>query len=546
MLSRVECMKKVFLLLLPMLTVGCQTNGHNSKVNSKPVAPVVIATPTPKSVPSKTQQPDAALTSAFETNNALNKLNAQPMDLWHYISEDFQLPVPNNQRVTAQRNWYIKHPNYMKRVSKRAEPFLYLIVDQLQDKNIPLELALLPIVESAFDPFAYSHGRASGLWQFIPGTAKRFGMEQNWWYDGRRDVVRSTESAIRYLSYLNRYFDGDWLHAIAAYNSGEGRVKRAIKKNQKAGKPTDFWSLDLPKETKAYVPKLLALADLIKHQDKYGVEIPMIENRYRLTQINVGSQIDLAMAADMAGLDIKHLQQLNPGYNRWATPPQGPHTLLLPYQAEDPFLDSLAKLTPQQRLKWTRYTVVSGDTLGTIAQKYHTSSQTIRAVNGLSGNMIRLNQALLIPIASKELKQYGLSRDQRLAKTKATPRGKYKITHKVKSGDNFWDLGLKYKVSHRKIAKWNGMAPTDPLRLNQVLVIWQDSNSSSSKVTTPAMNNAIMRKISYKVRNGDSLSVIANKFKVKVADVIKWNSISKNKYLQPGQRLKLYIDVTRT
>ena len=191
-------------------------------------------------------------------------------NLWLRASNQFAFEIPDNKRVAVQRDWYLKHPAYMERVSKRARPFLYYIIQQIEAREMPLELVLLPIVESAFDPFAYSHGRAAGMWQFIPGTAKRFGIEQTWWYDGRRDVIASTDAALDYLTYLNKMFDGNWLHALAAYNSGEGRVGKAIKRNKQAGKPTDFWSLDLPRETRAYVPKLLALADILKNHETYA------------------------------------------------------------------------------------------------------------------------------------------------------------------------------------------------------------------------------------------------------------------------------------
>ena len=170
-------------------------------------------------------------------------------DVWQRIRNNLDFNIPQNKRVIAQRNWYVKHTSYLDRVAKRAEPFLYYIVQELEKNDMPIELAMLPIVESAFDPFAYSHGRASGMWQFVPGTGKRFGMKQNWWYDGRRDVVASTQGAIKYLKYLHKFFDGDWLLALAAYNSGEGRVQRAVRNNARKNKPTDFWSLSLPKET---------------------------------------------------------------------------------------------------------------------------------------------------------------------------------------------------------------------------------------------------------------------------------------------------------
>lgn len=251
-------------------------------------------------------------------------------DVWTRISNQFAFDIPDNNRVTLQRNWYLKHPEYMARVVNRARPFLFYITEEIEKRNMPLEIALLPIVESAFDPFAYSHGRAAGMWQFIPGTAKRFGIRQTWWYDGRRDVIASTQGALDYLTYLNEMFDGNWLHALAAYNSGEGRVLRAIKRAKAAGQKTDFWSLDLPRETRAYVPKLLALADILKKRDDYAFAWPAVDNIEAVKVVDIGSQVDLAFAAELADMKLEALHALNPGFNRWATDPDGPHHLLLP------------------------------------------------------------------------------------------------------------------------------------------------------------------------------------------------------------------------
>ncbi|WP_158968553.1 LysM peptidoglycan-binding domain-containing protein [Paraglaciecola sp. L3A3] len=461
-------------------------------------------------------------------------------DLWHRVRSQLEFEYPDNKRIAAQRNWYLKHPEYMQRVAKRAKPFLYLIIEQLEQQNMPLELTLLPVVESAFDPFAYSHGRAAGMWQFIPGTGKRFGMKQTWWYDGRRDVLASTQGAIDYLNYLLKMFDGDWYHALAAYNSGEGRVLRAIKKNKKEHKATDFWSLDLPRETEAYVPKLLALADILANSDKYQFEWPIIDNIAITQEVEIGSQIDLALAAEMAGLTLKELHALNPGFNRWATDPDGPFNLLLPIDKVESFETELAKTDNKNRLNWVRHKVRSGDSLLKLAAKYHTTADIIGDVNKIKGNMIRVGEHLIIPVALKSLDAYTLSQEQRLAKVQSAKSGSSKLTHKVKSGDTFWDLSRKYKVNLRSLAKWNGMAPTDPLRPGKELVIWQKESS------TTANQDSIMRTLTYTVRNGDSLARIASKFKVKVKDLEKWNQSKLKKYLQPGQKLKIYVDVTRT
>ncbi len=466
-------------------------------------------------------------------------------DVWQRIRSKLEFPIPENARVASQRAWFVKHPSYLNRVAKRAEPFLFYIVEALEANDIPLEIALLPIVESAFDPFAYSHGRASGMWQFVPGTGKRFGMKQNWWYDGRRDVVASTQGAIKYLKYLHKFFDGDWMLALAAYNSGEGRVQRAVRRNKKKNLPTDFWSLDLPKETRAYVPKLLALADIVKRSDELKIKLHKIDNNSVISQVNIGSQLDLAKAAQLAQLTLTELQRLNPGFNRWATDPDGPHYLLLPNHKVANFQQGLAKLTEKDRLAWQRYKIKSGDSLGKIAQKFNTEIALITQVNNIKGNTIRAGKFLLIPVATASLDSYLLSQDQRLAKTQNKVLAGEKRIHTVKSGDTLWDISRAYKVSTRSIAKWNGMAPRDTIKPGQKLVIWQKAAVAklASNSQRPS-EQAIMRNINYRVRKGDSFARIANKFNVSIGDIERWNSLNRKKYLQPGQMLKLSVDVT--
>ncbi|GGW95276.1 LysM peptidoglycan-binding domain-containing protein [Alteromonas halophila] len=460
-------------------------------------------------------------------------------DVWQYIANGFEFTVPDNRRVNVQRDWYLKHPEYMARVVKRAKPFLHYIVGELEHNNMPMELALLPIVESAFDPFAYSHGRAAGMWQFIPGTAKRFGIQQTWWYDGRRDVIASTQGAVDYLTYLVEMFDGNWLHALAAYNSGEGRVARAIRANEKAGKPTDFWSLDLPRETRAYVPKLLALADILKNRDEYAFAWPSVDNNEVIAVVDIGSQVDLAFAAELAEMPLEALHALNPGFNRWATDPDGPHRLVLPIDKAETFSKALDGIDRNERLNWIRHKVKPGDSLLKLAYQYHTTADIIKRVNELDSNVIRIGDHVMVPVALKELDQYSLSQDQRLASMQNVKRGEHKLTHEVKSGDTLWELARKYKVSTRDLAKWNGMAPTDMLRPGQELAIWLNKLSEGQRP------DSIMKTLTYTVRRGDSLSRIASKFNVRISDIAKWNDISAKRYLQPGQKLKLVVDVTR-
>lgn len=456
-------------------------------------------------------------------------------NLWNYAASQFVFEIPDNSRLNAQKNWYLKHPSYMQRVSNRAAPFLYYIVTEIEKRDIPMEIALLPIVESAFDPFAYSHGSAAGMWQFISGTGKRFGLKQTWWYDGRRDVIASTQGALDYLTYLHKFFDGNWLHALAAYNSGEGRVRRAIRKNQKAGKPIDFWSLDLPNETRAYVPKLLALADILANHQNYDFSWPEIENSPVIEIVDIDSQIDLGFAADLAGLSLKELSALNPGFSRWATDPDGPHKLVLPKHIASEFGLALAQVDDTDRLNWERHKIQRGDSLIKLANQYHTTVDIIKRINSLASNTIRQGDFLLVPVALKQLDHYVFSNEQRLAKLQNKNRKGHQITHTVASGDTLWDLARKYDTSTRDLARWNGMAPKDMLHPGKTLVVWLDENSN--KV------DSITRKLTYTVRSGDSLSRIANRFNVKISDLKKWNSIGNQKYLQPGQKLTVIVDV---
>ncbi|WP_192954845.1 LysM peptidoglycan-binding domain-containing protein [Gallaecimonas mangrovi] len=536
-------MKKTALaLLLPVLLAGCQTLNSTS-------APAPDSQPTSTANATNDSQQDDTDTTAVaaagdenlppepassevdvlsddsDDNQAKNVVPYN--DLWDVISHDFSLTYNAQQpRIVQQKRWFENHPKYLERVSKRAEPFLYLIVQQLEDAKMPTELALLPIVESAFDPFAYSTGRAAGMWQFISGTGKRFGLEQDYWYDGRRDVLESTKAAIAYLKYLNQMFDGDWLNALAAYNSGEGRVLRAIAYNKKRNRPTDFWHLSLPRETRAYVPRLLALAEMLKSTDGRK-HFEVVANTPRLAEVKVKKQIDLSVAADLAGISVSKLHALNPGFNRWATSPNETQTLLVPKDKADNFSTQLASLPDSKRLRWARHKVKSGDSLLSLAHLYDTDVASLRKANGIHGNIIRIGQELMIPLSSQALA------DGRPKQAVVNRRAA--ITYTVRNGDNLWTIAHKYQVSVHDLAHWNRISTTKVLALNTKLTIWVNS-----------VPGGVNRNVSYTVRNGDSLSTIANKFKVSVNDLLKWNQLDADNYLQPGQVLKLLVDVTRT
>jgi len=555
------------LLSLSLLSLGgCQSVAtKKAPIGDKPTPVAEAPAPEPEAV-FITEQPLAAPAPieaspeqeiAEQTSEAIPAEVAvaepvPPATIWKRMQAGYQLTIPDNPRIDREFRWFASHGDYMVRVQDRAKPYIHFIMEEIEKRDLPAELALLPVVESAFKPFAYSHGRAAGLWQFIPSTGRLYGLKQNWWYDGRRDVVAATRAALDYLKAQNERFNGDWELALAAYNAGAGTVRKAIRKNVRHGKPTDFWSLDLPRETRSYVPRLLAIAKLMAKPEAYGIQLQPIPNEPYFVSVDIESQLDLALAAEMAGLPIDELYLLNPGFNRWATDPKGPHRLQLPVDKADAFKQKLAKLDRDKRLRWTRYKIRQGDVLGNIARKHGTTVALLQEINKLRGTNIRAGKHLLIPVSTKKLDHYSLSSSQRTASIKNTGRKGTRITYEVQPGDTLWDISRSYKVSHRQLASWNAMAPRDLLHPGQELVIWKSSRTSKpAKLATASLPVNLSTgpanarsQLSYRVRKGDSLYRIAQRFKVSVADLKQWNRLP-SKYLQPGQRIKLYVDVTK-
>jgi membrane-bound lytic murein transglycosylase D len=493
------------------------SNSKSLPTRPKSVEEVKKSRPTPTAVANVTPQKAAK--------------TARPEELWIRLARELSFGDLTKQEAVEEREeWYAEHAYYLANVSKRAARYIFYILENLESRGMPADLALLPFVESSYDPFAYSHGRASGLWQFIPSTAKHVGLEQNWWYDGRRDVISATDAALDYLNDLNKRFDGDWLLTLAAYNAGAGTVNKAINKNTRKGLPTDFWSLNLPKETENYVPKMLALVKIFQNPASYNLTLPKVPNSAHFVAVDTGTQIDLAQAAKLAEISVDELYRLNPGFNRWVTAPDGPHRLLIPTRKSKAFKQRLAKVPPRDRVRWQRYTVERGDNLIGISREHHVDVATLRASNQLDKDLLKVGQVLLIPDAGNGLSPLkGLNRGQ--ASSDAS-----RLQHTVASGDTISDIADKYGVKSTQINNWNKLASNATIRPGQKLVIWGKAPNTS--------NQGIIRKVGYKVRNGDSLSLIASRFNLRIRDIAEWNSIKTSQYLRPGQSLTLYVDIT--
>ena len=479
-------------------------------------------------------------------------------DLWDRLRGGFQFEDVNEPAVAAQLNWFANHPDFLERTFGRAELWMYYIVGQLEQRKMPRELALLPVIESAFEPYAYSRARASGLWQFISDTGRRFNLKQDWWYDGRRDPVEATRAALDYLQALHDEFNGDWLLAIAAYNCGELAVERAIDRNRRAGKPTDFWHLKLPTETRGYVPELLAMRRLVANPARYGLEFSRIENEPYFVPIATGGQIDMQVVADIAGISAEDLYTLNPGFHRFATDPTGPHRLLVPVDAAEGLEQTLAQLTPEQRMRVERYTVQRGDTVVTIATRFDTKPDMIRQLNDLGPNDRPVIDAeLRVPSNSVGLPE----KAARAAMLFDTPFTRQRRHHRgvrpdirvVRRGDTLYGIAQRMGTDVHSLAEANGLQPGDRLHAGQKLRVGPDTLTTGAALVPPksahsthASGQAVAandgsRRVVYTVRRGDTLYSIARLLQVTVVDLVGWNGMSGDRSIKPGQTLVAFV-----
>jgi len=389
-------------------------------------------------------------------------------DLWSRIVKGYAFPHVDNRRIQRFVKKMANNPKYVKKLSVKARPYLYYIVKEIEKRNMPLEIALLPAIESAFEPMALSHKSAAGLWQFIPATGREYGLKQNQWYDGRRDIMSSTRAALTYLQRLHKMFDGDWFLALASYNYGQGNVRRAIERNLRAGKPTDFWSLKLPRETRQYVPKLLALCKAIANPQDYDLHIASVADHPYLTQITIGHPIELNLAAELAGLPFQEFKLLNASYRGTATAPSGPHIITLPTYKAKSFKRRMAQIPLSQRMfvyltpekpstiriiypdrnksKIRQYRVGANDKLWNVKKRHNTNISMSRQPNQLAQKApFRATRKLTVPMR--------------------------KPFHRVNEGESLITIAKRYDVSITKLRQLNQIQGGEALQKGRVLKI---------------------------------------------------------------------------
>lgn len=462
-------------------------------------------------------------------------------NIWMRIGSGLSFSLSHdNERIEEQIAFYKDNPAFLKTVTERSRPFIYEIVEELERRSLPLELALLPIVESAYNPNATAGKNSVGLWQIVNATARSLGIKQDWWYDGRRDPIVSTSAALDYLTTLNEMFENDWLLTLAAYNTGQGNVQKAIEQNSRRSRATDYWSLNLSSTTEDFVPKLIALSRLISTPDHYDLELADVGNERVVARLEAGTQIDLALVASLAGVDPEILYQLNPGIRQWATHPDGPHTLLVPIDQVDVFESAVASLKGQSPVTWDRYVVQSGDTLSKIARQFNTQVAALQQANGIEGSRIIAGESLLIPrayksaapLATPNAPEYlaGVAIAGDVFPPGITPPTRYE----VRSGDSLWRIANRYNLNTSTLAAWNNISTEAVLRPGQILMLHSD----------PAIAQAVERgkgndAIQYTVKSGDTLARIARKYGVEVAELLEWNDLQAKGLIHPGQQLLL-------
>lgn len=498
------------------------------------------------SEPAEPKTAEEAVAIAVAEQNLLDRIRA-----------GFAMTDVEHVAIDREVAWFARHDEYLDRTFRRAERYLFFIVEELEARKMPLELALLPLVESAFNPTALSRARAAGLWQFIPSTGRRYGLEQNHRYDGRRDVMESTRAALDYLQFLANEFDGDWQQAVAAYNCGEMNVTRAIARNRAAGRPTDFFSLGLPRETRAYVPKLLAMRRIVAQPEKYGLEFGHIANQPYFAKVEIDAPIDLGVAARLAGLPKQDMIALNPAHQRAIASGDGSGYILVPVERAEQLRAGLAAMQSEnERVPKIYYTVHRGDTVASVARKLGVAPNELAAANRIKGTTLRVGQELVIergqvatrivaePVASSRV----VTRDPSYVPPPLPPQQSRQLDlvdrHTVREGETLWSIARKYNVSLQALAAENKLSTKSGIAKGQKLWIPGTRDAGTATLAANVPSGPTVLRITYVVQGGDTLVRIAKTYRVQVNDLLSWNKLSSANTIKAGQKLVMYVDET--
>jgi membrane-bound lytic murein transglycosylase D len=399
-------------------------------------------------------------------------------DTWERLRLQFRLETADNADVRRELQWYREHPRYLREVSTRARPYLHFIANELEQRKLPGELALLPILESGFRTDVASPYGAAGLWQFMGGTGSKFGLDINRNYDGRMDVTRSTGAALNYLDALRERFDGDWLMAIAAYNAGWGNLEKALANQRRLGRSTDFWALPVTRETRLLVARMIALATVFKAPERYGLNLAPLPDRPYFETVELAQPTDLNRFRAALGVPADEFAQLNAAW-RTGNTGHGPARVHVPLG----HVDAARKL----------------------------------AASGAARAAPPTRVAAAMDREPRESRQ-----------------GKRVTTHQVRNGDSLWTIARRYDLTVAQLAAANGLTARSTLRIGQQLRI------PTAAVTARQVAEQAQRTVRYRVQSGDSLWTISRQFKVSVQELVAWNGLQRKRQLQPGQELLVH------
>ena len=438
-------------------------------------------------------------------------------NIWDYIFENNlkRNEVVINDQVLFYMNMHLKDIDKFKEYLNDSYYFIFYVVNELEKENLPLELALIPYIESNYDPFSISSSGAVGMWQFMPRTGRLYELNKTWWNEDRHDPYRSTEAAVGYLKYLYGRFDNDIYLTLAAYNAGPTLLNRRINQNKRRGLETDFFSLDLPTQTKEYVPKFIALKELVFNSSKYEISLPDIPNSDVVKKINIPGQVEVITLSEFLDIKPELLYKLNAGYTKWASAPKDQSVFYIPVEKYYLFANDDNPFKDSNQINWISHVVESGDSLWALATKYDTEVKIIEQINYLNNDLLSIGSTLLIP----------------LSKTKTNNFIPYEM-HIVSEGDTLWGIARTYNLEVSDLAKMNSINKDSFLRLGQQLTIGNKNihrNIESKK-----------RTILYSIKQGDNLFKISELFDVTIKSIKEINNFNDDT-LMPGQIIKIAI-----
>ena len=435
----------------------------------------------------------------------------QYMQLNNNLEDDFVI----DEQVLSYMNIHLKDLEKFEKYLNDSYYFIYFVVDELEKNNLPVELAILPYIESNYDPFSISPSGAVGMWQFMPRTGRLYKLNKSWWNEDRHDPFKSTEAAVEYLKYLYQRFDQDIYLTIASYNAGPSLVDRRINQNKRRGEDIDFWSLSLPSQTKNYVPKYIALRELIFNSERYGLKMPDIPYEPVVEKVTIPGQVEILALSEFLEIKPELLYKLNAGYTKWASAPKDESVFYIPMEKYYLFTTDKNPFNITNDINWISHNVKKGDNLWDLSKKYDTEVKIIKEINYLDSNLLSIDDTLLIP----------------LSKSKSNTFIPYEM-YIISEGDTLWSIAKKYNLDVSDLANMNSLNKNDYLQLGQQISIGNKNiyrNMESKK-----------RTILYSVKQGDNLYKISDLFDVSVKSIEELNDFKTSK-LMPGQIIKIAI-----